>query len=341
MFHARVEDVLGNISPGGRIRERVGQRQLEESALGRQRRTKLMSYVGGKALLARRPRELIQLVRWRNLERGVTGQRGPATLGRRESSSARHGVVGARLTLVARVAHGRLRRLPAWGGTYCWKALAAAWTCGGCVSSPGGLVIWPVLVGSGKVDPVGAHAPREPQQVRRALVLALSGRLGWGWEQVLAGGLGRVQLRAADPELLRGLLNQVAATVGVGGSRHVVGAHAVGEGKRSDLRRRCRGIGGGGAGRGCGRAELRHVTARRSATCRRRKSQTGRSDGGAHDPSCGRPGPPSPAYVAGLPVHWPGREMGVGVVVHHVLRALLLEGSSRSCAEPEDVACSS
>jgi hypothetical protein len=53
-----------------------------------------------------------------------------------------------------------------------------------------------------------------------------------GRQQVLAIALGRLELRVADPELLRATLGNVSVAAGVGVFRHTVGAHAVGVGDR-------------------------------------------------------------------------------------------------------------
>jgi hypothetical protein len=85
-----------------------------------------------------------------------------------------------------------------------------------------------------------------------------------GRAQALAGCLGRLELRTADPELLQADLGERSAAGGVGEPRHPVRAHAAGEGEPSvPVRQCCRGVGGGA--RGCGRAELRHLTPRRAA----------------------------------------------------------------------------
>ena len=87
-------------------------------------------------------------------------------------------------------------------------------------------------IGIGEVrHPMGPHAPGVGQQ---AVPVLLHLALGWPTvavrEQVLAGVLGRLDLGATDPELLRDCSGQLSAAGGVRIIRHAVGAHAPNEG---------------------------------------------------------------------------------------------------------------
>src|SRR6266567_4042115 len=83
-------------------------------------------------------------------------------------------------------------------------------------SDGGGVGYAAVAAGVGKVrDAVAAHALGEPQPLRLHL-LQLSGvrPAAAVREQLLTGALSRPELGAADPELLRRLLGELAAAVG-------------------------------------------------------------------------------------------------------------------------------
>ena len=102
---------------------------------------------------------------------------------------------------------------------------------------------------------------------------------GGGRQQRSAGLLGCRELRTADPELTqseRGFIKRSAA-LRVGPERHAVGAHAVGVGERVVV---CRAAARRAALR-CTRAELRHVTARRTAAARRQQTKA-RKGAGEH-----------------------------------------------------------
>ena len=130
---------------------------------------------------------------------------------------------------------------------------------------------------------VGPHAPGEfPPGAQRLLhqgrgadmsLIALLERRGS--EQVtgvgknlLAGQLGRLELGAADSELLRVALGEASAAAGVGEVRHLVGAHAV---RVADRRGACRRCGRCAAWTGGGRA---------AAAGRRRQGQGGNGEDG-------------------------------------------------------------
>ena len=133
-----------------------------------------------------------------------------------------------------------------------------------------------VAAGVGEArDAVGAHAMGELSACAlTCCTWAAFGPLppfGSRWRHALWADWNRELL---TPSCCRAaLLDRASAARGVRVVRHPVGAHAVGEGDRSvPLRRRCRGARGGAALR-CGRAELRHVTPRRAAACRRQEGE--------------------------------------------------------------------
>ena len=77
LFHAGIEDIPSNLSPGGHICVWVGEGQLEEGALGRQRCAQLVRDIGGKPFLALEPGVVSRLARWRDRERRSVRQAPP------------------------------------------------------------------------------------------------------------------------------------------------------------------------------------------------------------------------------------------------------------------------
>ena len=110
LLEAGVEDILGNLSPGGRVREWVRESQLEQGALRRQGRTQLVGDIGGKVLLD---------VRLGGLARRHHSERRPARQARRprygESWSGRRSSAlgGGRPSAGTAVGQTRWYQLPA------------------------------------------------------------------------------------------------------------------------------------------------------------------------------------------------------------------------------------
>src|SRR5215831_16629548 len=124
---------------------------------------------------------------------------------------------------------------------------------------------------------MAAHALGERQHVREpgAILLGRSPRrVAAVREQVIAGSLGRREAGAAGRESLYGQLQAPSPdALRVGKVRYAVGAHAVGEGHQSVLRRR------GGSRGGCDTRNPRRAPA--AATAGREQREGGNRDDGA------------------------------------------------------------
>jgi hypothetical protein len=154
-----------------------------------------------------------------------------------------------------------------------------------------------MAVGVGHVrDAVGPHAPGVDQHDAPVLLHLSRGRLTAVRDEVDARILSRLELGAANPELLGSLLREQTAAAGVGVGRNSVSTHTSREGDRSAhlgrRARRCR------ATRRWGRTELRHPAPGRATACRHQRGQGGHDDGRGSHPGAPRPAWPVPAGVA-------------------------------------------